>query len=290
VYRVLTNEVLAPDVHRLWIEAPHVVPRREPGQFVILRVDDEGERIPLTIADVDPARGAIAVIVQGVGKTTRQLNARPHGACIADVAGPLGRPTHIVPGSHVCAIGGGIGAAVVYPIAAGVKHAGGRVTAILGGRSKAFVLLEAEMSRLADRVVVTTDDGSHGRKGFVTDALADRLAAGDRFDEVIAVGPVPMMRAVCALTRDTGLKTTVSLNPVMVDGTGMCGGCRVLVGGEPRFVCVDGPEFDGHLVDFDELTARLQAYREQEQAAALRWERECASREAQARDEAMWGV
>jgi ferredoxin--NADP+ reductase len=290
VFRVLSNDQLAPDVHRLWIEAPHVIRKRQPGQFVIIRVDEEGERIPLTIADVDPARGALAVIVQGVGKTTRQLNLVPHGGTVADVAGPLGRPTHIAPGAHVCTIGGGIGTAVVYPIAVGVTHAGGRVTAIIGGRTSSLVLLEHEMAQVADQVVVTTDDGSRGRKGLVTDALRDLLEGGARFDEVVAVGPLPMMRAVCDATRPLGLRTTVSLNPVMVDGTGMCGGCRVLIGGQPKFVCVDGPEFDGHLVDFDELAARLRAYREQEQVALRHWEDTCASREEQAREQAMWGV
>lgn len=242
---------------------------------MIIRVHPDGERIPLTIADVDPARGAIALIVQAVGRTTRQLVALPPGAALPDVAGPLGRPTHIVPGARVCAIGGGIGTAVVYPIAAGIKRAGGHVTAIIGGRTAALVLLEREMAAIADDVIVTTDDGSAGRAGLVTDALADLIAAGRSLDEVIAVGPVPMMRAVCETTRPFGLKTTVSLNPVMVDGTGMCGGCRVLVDGATRFVCVDGPEFDGHQVDFDELSARLRAYRQQERAALGRFESEC---------------
>ena len=232
MYRVIENESLSADVHRLWIEAPHVTRKRQPGQFVIIRVSEEGERIPLTIADVDPARGAIALIVQGVGKSTRDLNAVPAGGAIIDVAGPLGRPTHIAPGAHVCCVGGGIGAAVVYPIACGVKAAGGRVTAILGGRTRDLVLLENEMRKIADVCLVTTDDGSAGRQGLVTDALSEAIAGGAAFDEVVAVGPVPMMRAVCELTRPLGLKTTVSLNPIMVDGTGMCGGCRVQVGGE----------------------------------------------------------
>lgn len=264
VYPVLENELLSQDVHRLWIEAPHVARKRKPGQFVIIRVGEEGERIPLTIADVDAARGAIALIVQGVGKSTRELNLVPAGGTILDVAGPLGRPTHIEPGAHVCCVGGGIGAAVVYPIACGVKASGGRVTAILGGRTKDLVLLEHEMRAVADACHVTTDDGSAGARGLVTDALSAIIAEGVRIDEVVAVGPVPMMRAVCELTRPLGLKTTVSLNPVMVDGTGMCGGCRVLIGGQQKFVCVDGPEFDGHQVDFGELSARLRAYRSQE--------------------------
>jgi ferredoxin--NADP+ reductase len=275
VHRILSNDRIAPDVHRLWIEAPHVVRRRQPGQFAIVRVHDEGERIPLTIADTDGSRGAIALIVQAVGRTTHQLAGLAAGAAISDVAGPLGRPTHIVPGARVCAIGGGIGTAVVYPIAVGITRAGGHVTVIIGGRSKHLVLLEREMAAIAERVIVTTDDGSHGRSGLVTDALSDLLAADPGFDEVIAVGPVPMMRAVCEVTRPGGLRTTVSLNPIMVDGTGMCGGCRVLVDGQARFVCVDGPEFDGHLVDFDELTARLAAYRDQERRALDRYAEDC---------------
>jgi ferredoxin--NADP+ reductase len=275
VYRVIENELLSPDVHRLLIEAPHVARKRKPGQFVIVRLGEEGERIPLTVADVDAERGAIALIVQGVGKSTRELNAVPAGGTILDVAGPLGRPTHIEPGAHVCCVGGGIGAAVVYPIACGVKAAGGHVTAILGGRTKDLVLLEREMRVVADTCHVTTDDGSVGTKGLVTDALSQVIASGARIDEVVAVGPVPMMRAVCELTRPLGLKTTVSLNPLMVDGTGMCGGCRVTVGGEQKFACVDGPEFDGHLVDFGELAARLRAYRAQETESLTHY---CASR------------
>jgi ferredoxin--NADP+ reductase len=290
VFRVLSNDQLAPDVHRLWIEAPHVIRKRQPGQFVIVRVGGEGERIPLTIADVDPVRGAIALIVQGVGKSTRELNSLPHGAAIADVAGPLGRPTQIEPGARICAIGGGIGTAVVYPIAVGVKKAGGHVTAIIGGREKAFVLLEREMTAIADRVVVTTDDGSYGQRGLVTDALRALLAEGAAFDEVVAVGPLPMMRAVCEATRALGIRTTVSLNPVMVDGTGMCGGCRVLVGGEPKFVCVDGPEFDGHQVDFDEIAARLRAYAEQERMALELYRDQCATQDRQAREDTLWAV
>lgn len=274
MYPVLVNEQLSTDVHRLWIQAPHVCRKRQPGQFVIIRVSEEGERIPLTIADVDHDKGAIALIVQGVGKSTRALNALPVGATLPDVAGPLGRPTHIEPGAHVCCVGGGIGAAVVYPIACGVRAAGGRVTAILGGRNRDLVLLEPEMRAVADSCRVTTDDGSAGMKGLVTDALLEILSGPDRPDEVVAVGPVPMMRAVCDVTRPLGVKTTVSLNPVMVDGTGMCGGCRVLIDGKQKFVCVDGPEFDGHQVDFGELSARLRAYKAQESESLAHY---CAS-------------
>jgi ferredoxin--NADP+ reductase len=267
---ILSTAQIAPDVSRLWLEAPVVARKRKPGQFVILRIDEAGERIPLTIADVDLNRGAIAVIVQAVGKTTRQLCAMRAGEIVSDLAGPLGQPTHIGEGQHVCCVGGGIGAAVVYPIACAVKANGGRVTAILGGRSRNLVILEAELGAVADEAVVTTDDGSYGRKGLVTDALRDLIARGAAFDSVVAVGPIRMMEAVCDVTRPLGLATTVSLNPVMVDGTGMCGGCRVSIDGQPKFVCVDGPEFDGHKVDFAELAARLAAYREQEHAASER--------------------
>lgn len=262
--RILSTVSLAPGVSRLWLEAEPIARKRKPGQFVILRIDENGERIPLTIADVDVGRGAISVIVQAVGKTTMQLCALHAGDEIVDVVGPLGQPTHIGKGEHVCCIGGGIGTAVVYPIAKGVKDQGGTVIAIIGGRTQDLVILENELREIADEVIVTTDDGSYGRKGLVTHALGDLIERGERFDNVVAVGPIRMMQAVCDMTRPLSLKTTVSLNPVMVDGTGMCGGCRVSVNGEPRFVCVDGPEFDGHQVDFAELAARLEAYREQE--------------------------
>ena len=264
MHRILNKDILAPDVVRFWIEGAHIARKRKPGQFVIIRTSEEGERIPLTIADVDKQRGAISIIVQGVGKSTKQLNQLNVGDAILDVAGPLGRATEIHPNSRVCCIGGGIGTAVVYPIACGAKALHGQVVAIVGGRTKDFVILEKELRAVVDRVIVTTDDGSAGTKGLVTDALQALLAEGATFDEIVAVGPLPMMKAVVAVTKPLGLKTTVSLNPLMVDGTGMCGGCRVSVGGETKFVCVDGPEFDGHQVDFDELGARLRAYREQE--------------------------
>ncbi len=267
MYRILSKEVLAPDVVRFWVEGAHVARKRKPGQFVIIRATEEGERIPLTIADVDKSRGAISLVIQGVGKSTKALNALNAGDAIVDLAGPLGRATHIDPGKRVCCIGGGIGTAVVYPIACGFKALNGHVTVIIGGRSREYVILESELRGVADQVVVTTDDGSYGEHGLVTDALKRLLADGQTFDEVVAVGPLPMMKAVVDVTRPLAIATTVSLNPVMVDGTGMCGGCRVSVGGEQKFVCVDGPEFDGLQVDFDELTARLRAYREQEQEA-----------------------
>lgn len=267
MHRILSREVLAPDVVRFWVEGPHIARKRKPGQFVIVRTTETGERIPLTIADVDRQRGAISLVVQGVGKSTRELNRLQEGDTILDVAGPLGRATELHPGRRVCCIGGGIGTAVVYPIATGVKALQGDVVAIIGGRTKDFVILESELRAVADRVIVTTDDGSYGTKGFVTDALKALLAEGVTFDEVVAVGPLPMMKAVVSVTQPLGIPTTVSLNPLMVDGTGMCGGCRVSVGGDQKFVCVDGPEFNGFEVDFDELQARLLAYREQEQEA-----------------------
>ena len=283
MHRVLSNETLAPDVHRLWLEAPVVARKRRPGQFVIVRIDEDGERIPLTIADVDASRGAIALIVQGVGKTTLALNATAPGAALLDVAGPLGRPTHIEPGARVCCVGGGIGTAVVYPIACGVKGLGGSVTSIIGGRTRDLVILEDELRTISDACLVTTDDGSYGRKGLVTDALRELFEQGEQFDEVVAVGPLPMMRAVVEVTRPLGVRTTVSLNPLMVDGTGMCGGCRVLVGGQQKFACVDGPEFDGHQVDFDELAARLRAYKEDEAEALRLYKAQCEAESAPVR-------
>jgi ferredoxin--NADP+ reductase len=252
---------------RFWLEAPAVARKCRAGQFVIIRLREGGERIPLTIADADRSRAAIAIVVQAVGRTTRELNSLEAGQTVTDVAGPLGQPTHIQPGSRVCCVGGGIGTAVVLPIARALRQSGAYVVSILGARTRDLIILEDDVRALSDACIVTTDDGSCGRKGLVTDALREAIATSAApFDEVIAVGPLPMMRAVCELTRPLGLKTIVSLNPVMVDGTGMCGGC-----GEQKFVCVDGPEFDGHLVDFGELMARLSAYREQEQAALLRY-------------------
>ncbi|HSK09928.1 MAG TPA: sulfide/dihydroorotate dehydrogenase-like FAD/NAD-binding protein [Vicinamibacterales bacterium] len=279
MHLILTKETLAQDVVRFWVEAPAVARKRRPGQFVIVRLSEEGERIPLTIADADPARGAISLIVQGVGRSTQALNALEPGEALLDVAGPLGLPTRIEPDSSVCCIGGGIGTAVVYPIAAGVKAAGGRVVSIIGARTRELVILEEDMRRVADTCIVTTDDGSYGMHGLVTDALKG-LLADHSFDEVVAVGPLPMMRAVVETTRPIGLKTIVSLNPIMIDGTGMCGGCRVTVAGEQRFVCVDGPEFDGHQVDFAELSARLKAYRDQETESVELYRHRCRLRSA----------
>jgi ferredoxin--NADP+ reductase len=243
---------------------PKLARKARPGQFVIVRASEDGERIPLTIADADPEAGSITLIFQVVGKSTTLLARMEPGDEILDVVGPLGVPTEIERFGRVLCIGGGIGAAPLYPIAKALKAAGNTVTTILGGRSKNLVMLEKEFRAISDALHITTDDGSHGRKGFVTDALKDLLAAGETFDRAWAIGPVPMMKAVCDVTRGAGIPTVVSLNPIMVDGTGMCGGCRVIVGGKVKFACVDGPEFDGHQVDFDTLAKRLTTYRDRE--------------------------
>lgn len=263
MHRIVRRTPLSPNVTRLEVEARRIAETRAPGQFVIVQRTLESERIPLTIADADPAAGVIALVVQAVGKSTRELVALEAGAEIATVCGPLGRATELIDRGHALCIGGGVGTAVVHPIAQGLSRRGVRVTSIIGGRSREWVIYEAELRRLGE-VVVCTDDGSYGRKGFVTDAARELLTRGG-VDIVYAVGPVPMMRAVAELTRPLKVHTIVSLNPIMVDGTGMCGGCRVDVGGQTLFACVDGPEFDGHQVDFDLLADRLQTYRAHEQ-------------------------
>jgi ferredoxin--NADP+ reductase len=265
VHRVLVNERLSPNVNRLVIEAPRIAEIRQPGQFVIVHLGPGAERIPLTIADADPARGTITLIIQAIGKSTADLVEVPVDGQIADVAGPLGHPTELPDHGRVVCVGGGVGTAVILPIAQELQRRGVAVTSIVGGRSQEWVILERELGVFGE-VIACTDDGSYGRPGFVTEALKDVLAAGG-IDEVFAVGPVPMMRAVANMTRPLGLKTTVSLNPIMVDGTGMCGGCRVEVGGETKYACVDGPEFDGHAVDFALLTDRLSTYRPFERTA-----------------------
>ena len=255
---------LGPDVLRVEVAYPKLARKARPGQFVIVRASEDGERIPLTIADTDPEAGSITLIFQVVGKSTTLLARMEPGDEVLDVVGPLGVPTEIKRFGRVLCLGGGIGAAPLYPVAKALKAAGNAVTTILGGRSKNLVILENEFRAISDDVVVTTDDGTYGRKGFVTDALNDLLAAGERFDRAWAIGPVPMMKAVCDVTRGAGIPTVVSLNPIMVDGTGMCGGCRVIVDGKVKFACVDGPEFDGHQVDFDTLAKRLTTYRDRE--------------------------
>ena len=265
MHTILSRQQLSPNVTRLDVQAQRIAQIRQPGQFVIVHLGEGAERIPLTIADADPTAGSIALVIQAVGKSTRELVALEPGQAIRDVVGPLGHATEMIASGHALCIGGGVGTAVVHPIAQGLHRRGVRVTSIIGGRSQEWVIFEKELQRLGE-VVVCTDDGSYGRKGFVTDAAKEILATGG-VDIVYAVGPVPMMRAVANLTRPLGVRTIVSLNPVMIDGTGMCGGCRVSLGNETRFACVDGPEFDGHQVNYEELMDRLSTYREFEQRA-----------------------
>lgn len=266
MHTITAKARLSPNVTRLDVAAPRIAQIRQPGQFVIVHKGENSERIPLTIADADAHGGTIALVIQAVGKSTKELVELEPGESIADIAGPLGKPTELIASGRALCIGGGVGTAVVHPIAQGLHRQGVSVSSIIGGRSKEWVIFESELGRLGE-VVVCTDDGSYGRHGFVTDAARDILARG-AVSIVYAVGPVPMMRAVVNLTRPLGIHTVVSLNPIMVDGTGMCGGCRVTVGGETLFACVDGPEFDGHLVDFDMLSDRLTTYREFEHEAA----------------------
>jgi len=273
MHQITARTQLSPNVTRLDVTAPRIAEIRRPGQFVIVRRAPGAERIPLTIADSDPAAGTIALVIQAVGKSTRELVALQPGDAIQDISGPLGRPTETIATGRALCIGGGVGTAVLHPIAQSLQRNGVQVVSVVGGRSKEWVIFETELRRLGE-VVVCTDDGSYGRKGFVTDAAREVLAAGG-IDIVYAVGPVPMMRAVANLTRPFDVRTIVSLNPVMVDGTGMCGGCRVSVGGETRFACVDGPEFDGHQVDFDLLADRLGTYRSYEQRALARHDEAC---------------
>lgn len=265
MYRITEAALLAPDVKRICIEAPEIARKQRAGQFVIVRVHAHGERIPLTIADSD-AR-TITLIVQGIGKTTRLLNTLEAGDAVSDVVGPLGRPSEIHYFGTAVVIGGGVGTAIAYPTARAFKYAGNRVVGILGARTRDLLILEKEMREFCDEVHVTTDDGSHGVKGLVTGPLHRLIESTERPDFVLAIGPIPMMRAVAETTRPHGIKTVVSLNPIMVDGTGMCGGCRVLVAGRSQFACVDGPEFDAHAVDFKTLAARNAMYREAEQRA-----------------------
>jgi len=265
MYPVVRKEVLSPNVTRLIIEAGRIAQVRQPGQFVIVRLGEGAERIPLTIADADADAGTITLVIQAVGKTTADLCDLEVGGAITDVAGPLGKETELVAQGHAVCVGGGVGTAVVHPIAQGLAAKGVAVTSIIGGRSRDWVIFEEELRRYGE-VQVCTDDGSYGRHGFVTDALRDLLDAGG-VGHVYAVGPVPMMRAVSGLTLEYEVPTTVSLNAIMVDGTGMCGGCRVGVEGETLYACVDGPEFDAHKVDFELLADRLTTYRDSETRA-----------------------
>ncbi|MBP1657526.1 MAG: ferredoxin-NADP(+) reductase subunit alpha [Bacteroidetes bacterium] len=267
MFRIVRTDVLAPTVTRFEIEAPFIARKRKAGNFVMVRLDNQGERIPLTLADSNPASGTITLIVQAVGKTTKQLCAMKAGDSILDVVGPLGTPTPIAMHGTVVCVGGGVGTAELYPIARALKEAGNTVLSIVGARSHDLVILEPEMKAISDALYVTTDDGSYGKKGFVTDQLKDLLDTVPGIGAVFAIGPLPMMKAVSTLTRPYNVHTLVSLNTIMVDGTGMCGGCRVTINGAMKFACVDGPEFDGHSVDFDELMMRNRTYADLERVS-----------------------
>jgi ferredoxin/flavodoxin---NADP+ reductase len=275
MYRILDAEFLAPGIKRFVIDVPRIAKKHQAGQFVILRLHERGERIPITIESSDREKGTIRIVVQAVGKTTHELNAMEKGQAILDVVGPLGKPSEIEKYGTVAVLGGGVGTALAYPTTAALKNAGNRILTILGGRSRELVLLEKEMTEVSDALYVTTDDGSYGEKGLVTDKLRELIAAGEKIQLVLAVGPVPMMKAVADLTREHGIKTIVSLNPIMIDGTGMCGGCRVLVGGKSQFACVDGPEFDAHQVDFGVLMQRNRMYRDAEKESLERYQHAC---------------
>jgi ferredoxin/flavodoxin---NADP+ reductase len=264
VFNILHSVFIAPGIKRFVIEAPRIARKHRPGQFVILRLCEQGERIPLTIERSDPAKGTINICVQSAGKTTHLLNSFETGDRILDVVGPLGKPSEIENFGTVVIIGGGVGTAMAYPTAAALNKAGNRVISIVGARNKELVILEQEMAEVSDTLLVTTDDGSYAEKGFVTDKLRQLIRFGTRIDLVLAVGPIPMMKAVADITRDAHIRTIVSLNPIMIDGTGMCGGCRVLIDSKSEFACVDGPEFDAHRVNFEVLVQRNAMYREAE--------------------------
>ncbi len=274
MFLITASRLVGPDVKKFEIAAPQIARHCQAGQFVILRLGPGGERIPLTVAAADPESGTITLFVQGIGKTTRALNNLEVGDSISDVAGPLGQPSEIRDYGTAVVVGGGVGTAIAYPVVRALADAGNRVVAIVGGRTAQHVLLEPELVATGAEVIVCTDDGSHGRPGFVTDALDDLLET-TWVDIVFAAGPVPMMRAVAEVTRPRAIHTVASLNPIMVDGTGMCGGCRVDVGGQTKFACVDGPEFDAHLVDFDLLARRNQSYLDIEASRLATFEAEC---------------
>ena len=264
MFQILKKEVLNPTVTRMVVSAPLVARKAKAGQFIILRVDNEGERIPLTIADYDREKGTITIIFQIVGATTEKLNHLDEGDYICDFAGPLGRSSEVEGFKKVAVIGGGVGCAIAYPTAKALSENGAEVHSIVGFRNRDLVILEDEFKNVSQKLVLMTDDGSYGEKGLVTDALKKLVESGEKYDLVIAIGPLVMMEFVSLLTKELGIKTVVSMNPVMIDGTGMCGGCRLTVGGEMKFACVDGPDFDGHLVDFDEAIRRSSIYRETE--------------------------
>lgn len=262
MYKIIKKEILNPTVTKMVVDAPMIAKKAQAGQFIILRVHEDGERIPLTIADYDRANGTITIIFQIVGKTTMLLNDLNEGDCILDFVGPLGKPSHVEGLKKVCVIGGGVGCAIAYPTAKALHDNGCEVTVVTGFRNKDLVILEDEFKKVSKHAYLVSDDGSTGTKGLVTNVLEELITNGEVFDEVIAIGPLIMMKFVCQLTKKYNVKTVVSMNPIMIDGTGMCGGCRLTVGGETKFACVDGPDFDGHEVDFDEAMSRGATYRD----------------------------
>lgn len=264
MYKIVKKECLNSNVTRMVIEAPFVALKAEPGQFIILRVDSEGERIPLTIADFDREEHTVSIIFQITGAETARLNMKNEGDYIEDFVGPLGNPTKTEGYKKVAIIGGGVGSAIALPVVKKFHEIGTTVHSIVGFRNKDVVILEDEFEKASDKFILVTDDGSKGKQGFVTDALKELIESGEQYDMVFAVGPLVMMKFVSRLTKEYGIKTIVSMNPIMVDGTGMCGGCRLTVGGKVKFACIDGPEFDGHLVDFDEVIQRNSVYKEEE--------------------------
>jgi len=262
VFEILEKQALNPTVVRMTISAPLIARKAEPGQFIIVRAKEESERIPLTIADFDRKKGSVTIIYQIVGAGTMELNTLQKGECVHDFVGPLGVPTHTEGLQKVCIVGGGVGCAIAFPVAKKLHELGCEVHSVVGFRSKDLVILEDDFRSVSDEMRLMTDDGSHGEKGLVTAALEKLIEDGNQYDQVIAIGPLIMMKFVCQVTKKYGIKTIVSMNPIMIDGTGMCGGCRLTVGGETKFACVDGPDFDGHLVDFDEAMARGGMYRD----------------------------
>lgn len=262
MYKIVKKRMLNPTVVLMDIAAPAIAKKAEPGQFIILRVDEEGERIPLTIADFNRESGTVTIIFQVVGKSTTALGQLEEGQFICDFVGPLGEASHVDGLKKVAVIGGGVGSAIAYPVAKKLHHSGAKVDVIVGFRNKDLLILEEEFKAASDRLFIMTDDGSYGEKGLVTSALEKLIKEGNEYDEVIAIGPLVMMKFVAQLTKQYGIKTVVSMNPIMIDGTGMCGGCRLTVGGKVKFACVDGPDFDGHEVDFDEAISRSSMYKD----------------------------
>ena len=275
MHQVVRTGVLAPSMFLMEVEAPKVAEKRKPGQFVILRIGEKGERVPFTISDSDAARGTITLVYQVVGKTTAQMSNLAVGDSIMDIVGPLGKPTHIEKMGSVCAIGGGTGIAIAYPIAKALGEIGNKIISILGARTQELLFYEDEVKQISDELIVCTDDGSYGRKGLVTEMLKQIIDRGEDLKLVVAIGPVPMMKFVSLMTKEYEIPTIVSLNPIMIDGSGMCGCCRVVVDGQTKFACVDGPEFDAHKVDFDLLTKRLASYRDEEIESYERYQHEC---------------